>query len=98
MSSSVSWQLTYDGLMFCSWGVEDFHLLNTKETGDKHVRHGLLGSKRKHLASQLEYGMYDYKRDGRCEKNNQKSCRGNNSKNEYQRNEIKVLNLKLKIH
>lgn len=33
---TVSWELTCDGLVFHSGGVDDSHLLSTLETGYKH--------------------------------------------------------------
>ena len=35
MSTSICWELTFDGLVPHPGEVEDPHLLNTTETGDK---------------------------------------------------------------
>ena len=40
MSISICWNLNCDGLVFRPGGVQDSHLLNTTETGDKHQLHG----------------------------------------------------------
>ena len=36
MSTSFCWELTSNGLDFCTGGVKTSHLLNTMEKGDKH--------------------------------------------------------------
>ena len=43
MSTSICWELIYDGLVSRPGGVKDSRLLKTTETGDKHRLHGPLG-------------------------------------------------------
>ena len=39
MSTSICWELTWNGLMSHPGGVKDSHPLKTTETGNKHLLH-----------------------------------------------------------